>query len=245
MEHRGGALFAAGICRKIAIDTYEMLHIQENELKRVLKPICSLVHVRMVILDDTNSPIFQYSDTDQNTPYALPPKPAKNAECEIMQPIVSDDAVVGKLIFYPLHNNMPQTEPETFELLLLADIAAVYIATKKYIFTYYSPQFELISRYVEDHLEEDVSAEQLAGFLHVSENAVYRIVKAATGKTLGQFVLARRMALARDLLAKTTLSIGEVALRCGILDTNYFSCLFRKAHRITPSEYRSVYTVVK
>ena len=162
-----------------------------------------------------------------------------------MQPIVSDDAFVGKLIFYPLYNNMPQTEAETFELLLLADIAAVYIATKKYIYTYYSPQFELLSRYVEDHLEEDISAEQLAGCLHVSENAVYRIVKAATGKTLGQFVLARRMALARNLLSQTSLSISEVSLRCGILDTNYFSCLFRKMHRITPSKYRSVYTAAK
>ncbi|MBQ4165586.1 MAG: helix-turn-helix transcriptional regulator, partial [Oscillospiraceae bacterium] len=48
-----------------------------------------------------------------------------------------------------------------------------------------------------------------------------------------------RIRRACSLLRENTLSITEVALRCGFSDSNYFSRAFRKCCGMTPSQYRS------
>ena len=64
------------------------------------------------------------------------------------------------------------------------------------------------------------------------------IVRRRTGRTVQDWIIDRRMAESRRLLADTDLPIQEVARRVGITDPGYFSRLFRRTHGTTPRSWR-------
>lgn len=84
-----------------------------------------------------------------------------------------------------------------------------------------------------------VDCEAIASELCVGRVQLNRKIKAITGCKTTEYIHELRIAKAKDLLERTPLSIGEVALKCGIEDVGYFSTLFRKAVGMTPSAYRN------
>jgi len=66
------------------------------------------------------------------------------------------------------------------------------------------------------------------------------IVRRRTGRTVVEWIIERRMAESRRLLADTELSIQEVARRVGIPDPGYFSRLFRRTHGTSPRSWRGL-----
>jgi AraC family transcriptional activator of pobA len=64
------------------------------------------------------------------------------------------------------------------------------------------------------------------------------IVRRRTGRTVQDWIIDRRMAESRRLLADTDLPIQEVARQVGIADAGYFSRLFRRTHGTTPRAWR-------
>ena len=54
-----------------------------------------------------------------------------------------------------------------------------------------------------------------------------------------EWIIERRMAQSRRLLADTDLPIQEVARRVGIGDPGYLSRLFRRTHGTSPRAWRS------
>ena len=53
-----------------------------------------------------------------------------------------------------------------------------------------------------------------------------------------EWIIERRMAEARKLLAETDLPVAEVARRVGVSDPGYFSRLFGRAHGTSPRKWR-------
>ena len=66
-----------------------------------------------------------------------------------------------------------------------------------------------------------------------------RKIKAITGYTTTEYILHVRISLAKQLLAKTDYSIGDVASRVGFDDMAYFSSVFRKMTGMTPTDFRN------
>ena len=60
----------------------------------------------------------------------------------------------------------------------------------------------------------------------------------ATGTSPRGFWQQRRVRLAKELLEKTNLTIGEIAYRVGYQDTGHFSRLFERELSVPPSDYR-------
>jgi AraC family transcriptional regulator len=60
------------------------------------------------------------------------------------------------------------------------------------------------------------------------------------GCSPGTYLRRCRMERAIDLLDDTGLSIAEVAASCGFVDQAHFTHTFRRAHRVTPSQYRAL-----
>ena len=84
-----------------------------------------------------------------------------------------------------------------------------------------------------------VDCEAIASELCVGRVQLNRKIKAITGCKTTEYIHELRIAKAKDLLERTPLSIGEIALKCGIEDVGYFSTIFRKAVGMTPSAYRN------
>lgn len=64
------------------------------------------------------------------------------------------------------------------------------------------------------------------------------IVRRRTGRTVGEWIIQRRMAEARGLLAESDLPVAEVARRVGLVDPGYFSRLFSRTHGVSPRLWR-------
>ena len=96
--------------------------------------------------------------------------------------------------------------------------------------------------FMENHYTEDITIEQVLEISHYSQRHFIRLFSAAYGTTPQKYLMNIRIRRACTLLRESTLSITEIALRCGFGDSNYFSRAFRKARGVTPSQYREEIT---
>jgi AraC-like DNA-binding protein len=85
---------------------------------------------------------------------------------------------------------------------------------------------------------EPLSLRDVADELGMTPGHLTTVVRRRTGRTVGEWIVERRMAAARELLAQTDLPVAEIAGRVGISDPGYFSRLFGRAHGTSPREWR-------
>jgi two-component system response regulator YesN len=64
-----------------------------------------------------------------------------------------------------------------------------------------------------------------------------RTFKREMGETFEQYVIARRVELAKRLLLNPLNNVSEVARRSGFSDPSYFARVFRKLVGCSPREY--------
>jgi AraC family transcriptional regulator, transcriptional activator of pobA len=94
--------------------------------------------------------------------------------------------------------------------------------------------FEVIDR----RHGEPLSLRDVARATGMTPGHLTTVVRRRTGRTVQEWIIERRMATARGLLAETDLPIAEVARRVGISDPGYFTRLFSRAHGVPPREWR-------
>lgn len=86
---------------------------------------------------------------------------------------------------------------------------------------------------------DQLSLRDVAGEVGMTPGHLTTVVRRRTGRTVQEWIIERRMAQARDLLAETDLPVAEVARRVGMPDPGYFSRLFGRTHGGTPRQFRS------
>jgi AraC family transcriptional regulator len=97
-----------------------------------------------------------------------------------------------------------------------------------------------VVEYIEEHLGAGQTMEQLAAVARLSPFHFARQFKAATGLPPHQYVIARRVERAKELLqAGTALSLAEVAMHVGFSDQSHFSQHFKRLVGVTPGQFRT------
>jgi transcriptional regulator GlxA family with amidase domain len=91
---------------------------------------------------------------------------------------------------------------------------------------------------MERQLHRRLTMSELAGAAGVSAGYLTRLFREATGTTPGAFLHNLRMARARLLLERTTLSVAEVMAQVGSADWSHFARDFRRAHGLSPGMMR-------
>lgn len=92
--------------------------------------------------------------------------------------------------------------------------------------------------WLETHAFEDIGPSDVAAALARSPTHLTTVVRARTGQTIGQWIVALRMAEARRRLGETDERIDVVGERVGYLDPSHFSRVFRRVHGISPTDFR-------
>lgn len=92
--------------------------------------------------------------------------------------------------------------------------------------------------YIEEHLDQDISLEEMANSAGVSKTEALRCFHKTLQTTPYSYVMEVRLSKAADLLAQTGLSVGEIASRTGFNQQSYFGKRFKEKTGMTPLEYR-------
>jgi AraC family transcriptional regulator len=93
--------------------------------------------------------------------------------------------------------------------------------------------------YIDDNLSADVCLVALARVAGLSQHRFAHNFKRATGLPPHQFVMRRRIELAKPMLRDTNDSITEVTYALGFGSPSRFTHLFRRETGLTPSHYRA------
>jgi AraC-like DNA-binding protein len=92
--------------------------------------------------------------------------------------------------------------------------------------------------YIAEHFAQDLRRDALADLSHVSPSEFSRAFRLEQGTTFKHFLLAFRIAKARDFLAEPHTTISQAAYAAGFSDASYFSRLFRRLTGMTASRYQ-------
>jgi AraC family transcriptional regulator len=92
--------------------------------------------------------------------------------------------------------------------------------------------------YIEQHLDQSLSLEEIAADLNLSVYHFGRLFKQSTGQSPYQYVLQQRVERAKQLLMQPDLSITEVAIACGFSHAAHLAKHFRQHTGLTPTQFR-------
>ena len=91
-----------------------------------------------------------------------------------------------------------------------------------------------IMEYVKEHLTENMSLEGLADRFYISKNHLTNLFKKATGTTVNNYIMFKRIALAQEYIKKGD-SLTEAAFKSGFNDYSSFYRSYKKVCGNAPS----------
>lgn len=101
-----------------------------------------------------------------------------------------------------------------------------------------SRRIEKICKYIETHFEKEMTLNEIAEMVNMSESAVSHFFKKRTNRSFITYLTDVRVGNASRLLAETTQSVADIAFECGFTNLSNFNRIFKKYKNQTPSEYR-------
>jgi two-component system response regulator YesN len=97
---------------------------------------------------------------------------------------------------------------------------------------------ETLNRYVEEHLDADLSLTTLSEIVHLNPYYMSRLYKQITGVNLPDYIAEERIRRAKELAAASHLKMHEISRTVGFESPAYFTRIFKKKTGFTPQEYR-------
>jgi chromate reductase len=96
-----------------------------------------------------------------------------------------------------------------------------------------------VKRYIEEHLQDNLSLEELARETRYSRGHLLRMFRAATGKTPHQYLTERRIERAKGMLQEAEeISLTNIAAWCGFSSQSHMTRVFHEQVGVTPSAFR-------
>jgi AraC-like DNA-binding protein len=93
--------------------------------------------------------------------------------------------------------------------------------------------------YIDQHYREGIDQKDLAQRCGMTPFRFSRLFKEVLGLGFMEYVLGKRMELAKDLLANSQMPVTSIGYETGFKDPSYFARAFKQCLGCTPSEYRS------
>ena len=128
--------------------------------------------------------------------------------------------------------------------LLLNLVAHCLESMDKVTFRDFHPDFYRLKPtldFVHQHYREGLTLSRVAVVAGLAPNYFHRRFKRVFGVTPFEYIVGQRLNQARHLLASTRLTIKEIANATGYHDPLYFTRIFSKQLRMSPTEYRATH----
>ncbi len=92
--------------------------------------------------------------------------------------------------------------------------------------------------YVDAHFREEISRNELSEMFFFDPDYITRIFKREKGMSYKNYIIEKRLTLAKKLLSETDYAVRDISLMVGYDNYSYFTRLFKKSYGITPADYR-------
>lgn len=126
----------------------------------------------------------------------------------------------------------------------IKEILVIAFRTNKQQFLFMNktvlPEIYEIQKYIDDHFTENIKINDFAKQYFININYLSCCFKELTGYSPKQYLLLKRMSMAKELLITTEIPINELTAECGFSDVNNFIRVFKREYNITPKKYRKL-----
>ncbi|MCM3628372.1 AraC family transcriptional regulator [Paenibacillus glycanilyticus] len=153
------------------------------------------------------------------------------------------DAGIGHLFLKGLDaakHRAEGTDLQSFSILTCTEIMMALQQAIKQAADYYSPVMSRMKLFLDQLVGETFRSEEFALHMGLSFRQLNRIFKQHTGITIYQYVLTRKMDIAKMMLQDTEMPVGDIAFHLGYDDPQYFSNLFKQKAGMSPTAYRKL-----
>ena len=99
-------------------------------------------------------------------------------------------------------------------------------------------EVDKIDAFIHAHSADEIYLSDLAELCQLSVRHFSRIFKATTGFTIANYVASKRLQIAQDMLAHTSVPIKMVASKVGFSSVSNFTNAFKRLSGVTPSNFR-------
>ena len=100
-----------------------------------------------------------------------------------------------------------------------------------------------VCRYIDDHLEEDLSAARLSEIFGISSSHLRRLFQTEKQCTIKQYTDLRKVDKSKAMLENSTVKIQDIAIATGFLSSQAFVKFFKGIVGMTPGEYRFIMNI--
>lgn len=100
------------------------------------------------------------------------------------------------------------------------------------------PELLLAQSYIQTHITEQISLEEIAAVLGISTSNLTRKFNAQIGITPREYINRQKIEEAKRLLLENEFTLTEIAAKLGFSTSSYFAAVFKQFVSCTPSEYR-------
>lgn len=106
----------------------------------------------------------------------------------------------------------------------------------------YDDRISRICENIKQSPEKNWTVPALAAACHLSSDHFYKVFKAFTGVSPGDYVVATRIEQAQHDLLSSSMNISQIAARLGYSSVYFFSRQFKKKCGLSPRSYRNSFT---
>ena len=121
----------------------------------------------------------------------------------------------------------------------ILDACTSYIILKEMITPKNQHITELISNYVDIHMSEPISVDDLCKAFNISRTQLYDETKQYINSGIAYFIKLKRLAKAKELVLTTDMPIPDISDSVGFSDYNYFLRVFKKHYGISPKKMKA------
>lgn len=102
------------------------------------------------------------------------------------------------------------------------------------------PVLQKMCRYLIDHVEQNLTLEEVAGELDLNKDYLGKVLKMRTGMNFRNLYNSFKMEYAKPLIKSGQYKVYEISELLGYTSADYFTQLFKNSTGMTPAEYKKM-----